>query len=110
MSGSFWGGILLTLVVVLILVIWSIRRHRDPSLQINCDDPINELMPSLSGLTLGTAVAGNKVEVYENGAFFDVLIARIRAARHSVASLISRRWAVRWGTKVGVAPRWCTVS
>ena len=41
-------------------------------------------MPSLSGLTLGTAVAGNKVEVYENGAFFDVLIARIRAARHSV--------------------------
>ena len=48
MSGSFWGGILLTLVVVLLLVIWSIRRHRDPDLQINCDDPINELMPSLS--------------------------------------------------------------
>jgi cardiolipin synthase len=41
-------------------------------------------MPSLSGLTLGTAVAGNRVEVHENGAFFDVLIARIRAATHSV--------------------------
>jgi len=84
MSGSFWGGMLLALVVVLILVIWSIRRHRDPSLRIDCDDTIDKLMPSLSGLTLGTAVAGNKVEVYENGAFFDVLIARIRAARHSV--------------------------
>ena len=79
-----WGGILLALVVVLVIVIWSIRRHRDPSLQIDCDDPIDKLMPSLPGLTLGTAVAGNKVEVLENGAFFDVLIERIRAARHSV--------------------------
>jgi cardiolipin synthase len=84
MNGSFWGGMLLALVVVQILVIWSIRRHRDPTLQIDCDQPIDKLMPSLSGLTLGTAVAGNRVDVYENGAFFDVLIARIRAARHSV--------------------------
>ena len=84
MSGSFWGGVLLVLVVVQILVIWSIRRHRDPSLHIECDYPIDKLMPSLAGLTLGTAVAGNKVEVHENGAFFDVLIERIRAARHSV--------------------------
>jgi cardiolipin synthase len=84
MSGPFWGGVLLALVVVQILVIWSIRRHRDPTLEIECDAPIDELMPSLSGLTLGTAVAGNRVEVHENGAFFDVLIARIRAARHSV--------------------------
>jgi cardiolipin synthase len=84
MDGSFWGGILLALVIVQILVIWSIRRHRDPTLRIDCKQPIGELMPSLSGLTLGTAVAGNRVDVYENGAFFDVLIARIRAARHSV--------------------------
>lgn len=84
MSGSFWGGILLALVIVQILVIWSIRRHRDPSLKIQCDQPISELMPSLSGLTLSTAVAGNSVEVHENGAFFDVLMERIGAARHSV--------------------------
>ena len=84
MSGSFWGGMLLALVVVQILVIWSIRRHRDPTLQIDSDAPIDRLMPSLAGLTLGTAVAGNKIEVHENGAFFDLLIARIRAARHSV--------------------------
>jgi cardiolipin synthase len=80
MSGSFWGGMLLAVVMVQILVIWSIRRHRDPSLKIDCSDPIDTLMPSLSGLTLGTAVAGNRVEVHENGAFFDVLLARIRAA------------------------------
>jgi len=84
MSGSFWGGMLLALVIVQLLVIWSIRRHRDPDLQIHCDAPIDRLMPSLAGLTLGAVQAGNKVEVHENGAFFDVLIARIGAARHSV--------------------------
>jgi cardiolipin synthase len=81
---SIWFWVLLALVLILVLVIWSIRRHRDPSLKIDCEDPIGELMPSLSGLTLGTAVAGNKVEVHENGAFYDVLIDRIRAARQSV--------------------------
>jgi cardiolipin synthase len=67
-----------------VLVIWSIRRHRDPSLKIECDAPIDRLMPSLAGLTLGTAVAGNRVQVHENGAFFDVLLARIAAAQHTV--------------------------
>lgn len=84
MTGSFWGGILLTLVIVQIIVIWSIRRHRDPTLKIECDEPIDKLMLSLSGLTLGTAVGGNRVEVHENGRFFDVLIEHIRAARRSV--------------------------
>jgi hypothetical protein len=66
------------------IVIWSIRRHRAPVLQIESDWPIDKLVPSLAGLTLCTAVAGNSVEVLENGAFFDVLVERIRAARHSV--------------------------
>lgn len=84
MSGAFWGGLLAALVVVQLLVIWSIRRHRDPSLKIECDSPIDELMPTLAGLTLGSALPGNRVEVHENGAFFDVLLARIAAAEKSV--------------------------
>ena len=84
MGGSFWGGMLLMLVIVQVLVIWSIRRHRDPSLKIECDAPIDRLMPTLAGLTLGTAVAGNRVQVHENGAFFDVLLARIAAAQRTV--------------------------
>lgn len=84
MWGPFWGGILLMVVIVQIVVIWSIRRHRDPSLKIDCGESIDQLMPSLAGLTLGTAVSGNRVEVHENGAFFDVLIERIRAAQRSV--------------------------
>src|SRR4030095_15758620 len=78
------GGLFLGVVILLALVVWSIRRHRDPDLHVECDSPIDELMHTLSGLTLGTALAGNKAEVHENGAFFDVLIDRIQAARESV--------------------------
>jgi cardiolipin synthase len=84
MISWIWGALLLAVVAVQIAVIWSIRRHRDPALRIDCESPIDELMPSLSGLTLGTAVGGNRVEVLENGAFFEVLLARIGAARQSV--------------------------
>ncbi len=75
---------LVCLIVLLSIVIWSIRRHRDPKLHIECSSPIDELIPSLAGLTLGTAVPGNSVEVLENGAFFDVLLERIRSAQMSV--------------------------
>jgi len=84
MIGAFSGGLLIGLVILLALVIWSIRRHKDPDLDIECDWPIDELMPTLAGLTLGTAVAGNQAEVHENGAYFDVLIGRILAAEKSV--------------------------
>src|SRR5262245_16870168 len=84
MTAAFLGGILFGVVILLGLAIWSIRRHRDPDLHIECDSPIDELISTLAGLTLGTAVAGNTAEVLENGAFFDLLIARIHAARKSV--------------------------
>jgi len=84
MMAGILGGVLLSLVIVLVLVVWSIRRHRDPDLHIECDSGIDQLLPTLAGLTLGTAVAGNTAEVLENGAFFDVLIGRIQAARETV--------------------------
>jgi cardiolipin synthase A/B len=83
-SGEAWGGLIVLLVIVQIAVVWSIRRHHDPALRIDSESPIDQLMPSISGLTLGTAVEGNRVEVLENGAFFDVLIEHIGAARRSV--------------------------
>jgi cardiolipin synthase len=72
------------LIAVLLFVIWSIRRHRDPQLHIEACAPIGDCIPSLAGLTLGTAVTGNAVKVLENGAFFDVLIDRISAAQETV--------------------------
>ncbi len=69
---------------VLILVVWSIRRHRDPILRVACDAPIDQVVTSLAGLSLGTAVQGNALELLVNGGFFDALLASIRAARHTV--------------------------
>jgi len=71
-------------VVLLIAVIWSIKRHRDPELSVECDASIDTLIPSLAGLTLGGTTDGNRVEVFENGAFFEVLLQEIAAARCSV--------------------------
>ena len=67
-----------------ILLIWSMKRHRDPKLEVDCDASIEELLPSLAGLTLGSVIDGNSVEVLENGAFFDALIEEIDKARSSV--------------------------
>src|SRR5687767_8597501 len=81
----FLGILVLTAAIFLLsAVIWSIRRHRDPELKIECDFPIDQLIPSIAGLSLSTAVAGNSVEVLENGAFFDVLVERIGKAEKSV--------------------------
>jgi cardiolipin synthase len=82
--GTFALITVVTIFLVLGIVIWSIRRHRDPNLKIECDVGIAELMPSLSGLSLGTAVDGNALEILENGRFWDVLIERIGKARKSV--------------------------
>jgi cardiolipin synthase len=83
-TATVWTWIAIGLAAFLLLVIWSIRRHRSPVLQVHCDRPIEELIPSLAGLTLATPVPGNSVRVLENGAYFDVLLERIAAARRSV--------------------------
>ena len=78
------AAVFLGLAVLLGLVIWSIKRHNSPKLKIESCESIDELIPSLAGLTLSSAVAGNSVALLENGAFFDVLIERIGAARQNV--------------------------
>lgn len=91
MNESIWGDVSVFLVAAFVcvvallsVVIWSIRRHRDPKLHIECDLSIDKLIPSVAGLTLSTAVAGNSIEVLENGAFFEVLLQQIRSAQKSV--------------------------
>ncbi len=75
---------MLALIVLLGLVIWSIKRHRDPLLNLEGGPSIESMMPSLAGLSLSTAVAGNSVEIFENGCFFDLVEKEIRAAKKSV--------------------------
>ena len=61
--------IIVGVVIFFVLVIWSIRRHRDPVLRVDCDASIDDLIPSLAGLTLSTAVEGNSVEVLRERRF-----------------------------------------
>ena len=77
-------ALLLGVVALLGLAIWSIKRHKDPHLELDTDQPLEALIPSLSGMALGMPIPGNAVEVVQNGAFFDALLADIAAARHTV--------------------------
>jgi cardiolipin synthase A/B len=75
---------LLSLVLVLALVLWSVKRHSDPKLEVDCDQPLDELVEALAGLTHGTRIAGNAVEILENEHYFDAMLADVAQARHSV--------------------------
>ena len=85
MDSAWWWPLgSLAIIGLLILVIWRIRTHRNPSLNIDCDTPIQELTLSLAGITSGTPVGGNSVQLLENGAFFDKLLERLAAAQKNI--------------------------
>lgn len=80
-----WLLILLVLTIAfLIVVIWSLKRHRAPRLDIAPDHSVIETLPALTGLTHAQVCPGNAVRLIQNGEFFDVLLARIAAATASV--------------------------
>ena len=77
-------ALLLTVIAALGLAIWSIKRHKDPHLQLDTDAPLEKLVTSISGMALGMPIGGNAVEIFENGRFFDGLLEDIAAAKCSV--------------------------
>ena len=77
-------ALLVGVILLLLFIIWSITRHRAPTLRIEAQGSLPELIRSLSGLSLGTPIAGNHVQIFENGAFFDVLLEEVATAQHSV--------------------------
>jgi cardiolipin synthase A/B len=84
MAAILWTTLLLSVVTLLVAILWSIRRQRDVTLQLHSVRGIDELLPTLAGLTLSHVVAGNRVELLQNGRYFDALLEHIRQARHSV--------------------------
>jgi cardiolipin synthase len=75
---------LLFAVALLALAIWSIKRHKDPHLALESDAAIDELVPSIAGMSLGMAIRGNAVEIFQDAAFYDALLEDIGAAQRSV--------------------------
>jgi cardiolipin synthase len=70
--------------LLLVVVIWSIRRNRAPSLEIDSKEPIGKLLPSLSGLAQSAVYLGNDLQIFENGKFFDALLEEIASAKSTV--------------------------
>jgi cardiolipin synthase A/B len=84
---SSWLWIIALLVAVIALLgiaIWSIKRHKDPHLALDTDAPLDELIASVSGISLGMPVEGNAVEIFENGRFFEALLRDIAEAKCTV--------------------------
>lgn len=76
--------VLLSIVALLVAILWSVRRRRDVALTLHTTAGLEAMLPTLAGLALGAPVHGNRVQLLENGHFFEVLIERIGAARNAV--------------------------
>ena len=75
----------LPLIGALLLLLWTTNRRRiKPNFELSGDGSIENMEPSLIGLTEGAIDEGNRVEILQNGAYFDRLLEDIAAARLSI--------------------------
>lgn len=80
-----WLLVLLVLTIVLLaLILWSVKRRSRPHLKLDTHDSFHELLPSIAGVTQGTIVPGNRIELLHNGAWFDSLFRDLESAEHSI--------------------------
>lgn len=79
-----WVLILLALAIVaLLIILWSVKRRRRAHLGLE-PSGLEDLVPSISGLTQTTCVGGNRIELLQNGAFWDRLFDDIRNAKETI--------------------------
>jgi cardiolipin synthase A/B len=84
-SVPFWViGLVALLILILVVILWSVKRRRRPHLEFETEDDLNDLIPSIVGLTQGTLTEGNKIELVENGEFFDWLFRDLEAAKKTI--------------------------
>lgn len=78
-------AVLLAALVLLLLLLWSARRQRRGRVEVTHLGSLQELVPTLSGLTRGWFVPGNRVTLLQNGdGFFPALLDDVAAARETV--------------------------
>ncbi len=76
-------AILALAIVALVVILWSVKRRRRPRLKLE-PTGLDDLVPSIAGLTQGTCARGNRVELVQNGAMWDRVFADIAAAKETV--------------------------
>lgn len=75
---------LLLLIAFLLVLIWSSRRTLIRQINPIALEGIDEFLPVLAALTGEPLTEGNRVDVLQDGKFFDALAADIELARHSI--------------------------
>ena len=71
-------------VAALGVAVWSMKRRRRANIDLDEGAALADLVPSLVGATHASLLDGNEIELLENGRFFDVLLAELKAARQSI--------------------------
>jgi cardiolipin synthase A/B len=79
-----WVLALLGLIIVLLTVIlWSVKRRRNPRFALEPHDNEN-MIPSIAGVTGGTCTKGNRVELVQNGEFYEWLYRDLETAQKTI--------------------------
>jgi len=79
-----WLVILVGLTIVaLILIVWSLKRRRRPRLELETSE-LETLQLSIAGLTEGTLVEGNRLELLQNGAVWEPLFRDLESAAKTI--------------------------
>jgi len=80
---ALFAGLIIT-VVLLVIVIWSVKRRGSAHFTVREGTGIEKLLPSIVGVTAGSLIEGNRIEILQNGGFFPVLLRDIEAARETI--------------------------
>jgi cardiolipin synthase len=77
-------GLMGLAIVLLMIILWSVKRRRRPHLDLQAEADFDDLIPSIVGVTQGTMLDGNTVELLQNGAFWDRVFADLENARETI--------------------------
>ena len=80
-----WVVVLMSATIILLtIMLWSVKRRRRPHLEFHSDADVDELCLSIAGVTQGTVLGGNRIELLQNGAFWDRVLDDIDRATHTI--------------------------
>ena len=77
-------ALLILALAAFALILWSVKRRKRPRLSIPDDTEPEELIYSIAGLTSGTVTEGNRIELLQNGAFWEQVFRDLEAAKQTI--------------------------